>query len=471
MNELVPIGQSQLFLDDRAVEETVNVKRVWHSFEKHPENPLILTSGLEERIYAFGSVRLEPDPSLDSSEPVFRMWYFAGGVRDQSEEGDEIDKTKRSWIAYARSRDGITWEKPEVGLGNAVHHGGHFRRIDLSGVCREPQSGNYHLISSAEHVKEKEKRYIVADSIDGIHWRDRGDFVPPMPAYPDRACFVRDPIGGEYRLYCRTKYNPANLIKMGGAAYFGRAVALLRSPDLAKWSDPELVIHAEESDPPGTEIYGGGFFPYAGHWIGLVQIHRSLVDHAFIDIAIAHSRDGVEWQREQSTVLPLGDVGEWDRFNQSTAISPVQVGDELWLYYSGRTYRHGEYKKSGLADNGPPHSCIGLAKIRLDGWCSLQSSFDGGQVLTRPFRATRGISGLSLNAKADWGSVNVQLQDAEGGVLAESEPCVGDGVRLPVIWRETGNPFLSDGSPIDSRSIRLRFELKNAHLYSWSLTG
>ena len=469
MDDQIPIGESQLFLDDTRIEERVNVKREWHRFEKHPDNPLISASGREERIYGFGSVRVESDPSLDTSDPVFRMWYFAGGQRDQSEEGDEIDKTKRSWIAYARSRDGIKWEKPEVGLGNAVHYGGHFRRIDLSGVCRDPQDGDYHFISSAEQVKKKEKLYVVADSSDGIHWQDRGVFVPPAPAYPDRACFVRDPIGGGYRLYCRTRYNPQALIEKGGAAYFGRAVALLRSPDLAEWSEPTLVIHADENDPPGTEIYGGGFFPYAGHWIGLVQIHRSLVDHAYIDIGLAHSRDGIDWKREAATVLPLGDVGEWDRFNQSTAIAPVKVGDELWLYYSGRTYRHGEYKKSGLSDSGPTHSRIGLARIRLDGWCSLQSSFDGGHVLTRPFVPTSEVSGLSLNAKADWGCVNVQLQNAEGGVLAESEPCVGDGVRIPVSWRGTENPFLPEGAT--DQGCRLRFELKNACLYSWALTG
>ena len=100
--------------------------------------------------------------------------------------------------------------------------------------------------------------------------------------------------------------------------------------------------------------------PYEGKWLGLWQNHRSLANLGTIDIGIAHSRDGLNWRRIRATehiMLPLGEVGQWDRFNQAGATRPIQVGDELWYYYSGRTYRHGEYKGS---DNGPSSSKGGI---------------------------------------------------------------------------------------------------------------
>jgi len=74
----VPKGQSQLFLDDQWIFEKNNVTRVWHRFQKHPSNPLILKSKLEEALYLFGTVLMDSDPDV-GGEPIFRMWYYASG--------------------------------------------------------------------------------------------------------------------------------------------------------------------------------------------------------------------------------------------------------------------------------------------------------------------------------------------------------------------------------------------------------
>ena len=218
-------------------------------------------------------------------------------------------------------------------------------------------------------------------------------------------------------------------------------------------------------DPNGTEIYGIAAFPYEGQWIGLPQLHRSLPHLAYINVGVAHSRDGKEWQREKKLVLPRGGIGEWDRFNQCASTCPVYVDDELWVYYSGRLYRHGEYHRhTDLQDTGPSFVGIGLATLRLDGWCSLQAGFDGGEVVTKPIILPNGE--LFINAASDWGEVVVELLEVDDNSIEgmRSAPVSADGIRLQVQWPK-GNEL----SRLASKPVRLRFILKNALLYSWKV--
>ena len=345
----VQLYQPQMFLDDSYLEDGASARRHWHALTKHPANPLLQQSGAEWELLLFGSVLREPDPL--TGEPMFRMWYYVWGeLRD--------DKKTPPWIAYACSRDGINWRKPELGIleidgntrNNAVSGGGDAGRGGMSGVIRDPLGTGphrYRMMFEGKVLQTQERRYFLGSSPDGLHWTPSDSFVPTRPAYPDRSCLVWDPWRREYCLYSRSRHRVEELVSRSSDNYFGRAVALMTSRDLSTWSDPVLVMHPDAADPPGTEIYGGSFFPHAGLWMGLPQIHCSLPSEAAIDIAFAHSRDGRTWTRENHTVLPLGDVGEWDRFNQCVATAPVAVGDEWWIYYSGRTYRHGEYVLSG----------------------------------------------------------------------------------------------------------------------------
>ena len=460
----VPKGQSQLFLDDQLIAGKHNVTRTWRRLSKHPANPLMLKSGTEEAIYLFGTVLRESDP-IAGGEPIFRMWYYAAGKG-------------MTWVAYARSHDGLNWEKPEVGLveidgsraNNIVFCPQGWRPIDFSGVIKDPnpavkEDERYKLVTAARNVETEEKAYLLAVSPDGLRWTLQNTFVPPPPCKPDRACFVWDSFRRVYALYNRAKFAPPELAERGRPAYWGRAIALCTSEDFENWSEPELVMHADIDDPDGTEIYGSATFPYEGQWVSLPQIHRSLPHHAHIDIAIAHSRDGKAWQREKELVLPRGGVGEWDRFNQAPATRPVRVGDELWIYYSGRLYRHGEYHRhTELKDTGPHFVGIGLATLRLDGWCSLQAGFDGGKVVTKPVTLPKG--NLFINAKSDWGEVVVEVLDPEGEAIEgmKSAPVSADGVRLPVQWTEG-----SSLEQLAGRPVRLRFAIKNALLYSWKV--
>src|SRR2546422_873558 len=82
--------------------------------------------------------------------------------------------------------------------------------------------------------------------------------------------------------------------------------------------------------------------------------------------------------------IPVGPVGSWDRFNLSIANNdPIVVGDDLRFYYSGRLYRHAPYEGP---DKGVQKSSIGFATIKRDRFVSLEGSFDGAEIVTKPLR-------------------------------------------------------------------------------------
>ncbi len=474
-------GQAQLFLDDERIAERNNVTRRWHRLRKHPANPLFSRSAEEVQVYLSGTVLHEPEPG--GGEPLFRMWYYA-----RSE--------KVRWVAYARSRDGLSWEKPDLGVlpagrglpGNAVFAPPGWRLIDFSGLVKDPRPGaadeeRYKLIVSADtrgavEVDEpleglEGKHFVRGTSSDGWRWTFHGAFKPAMPTYPDRGCLTWDPFRQEFTQFGRSRHRPQELVARGGPNYAGRAVGRGTSADFESWSEEwPHVMHATGEDPDGTEIYGCSAFPAGGQWIALTQMHHSLPHLAFIDMAIAHSRDGVDWTREDHLVLPGGDVGDWDRFNQCTSTAPLRVGDELWVYYCGRSFRHREYfacpewrPEVPRGDSGPKYARIGLATIRLDGWCSLAAGYDGGAVVTGPVVLPAG--GLRMNARSPWGALTVEVLDEEGSPIPgvpRSAPVSADGVDLKVEW--------PGGAVLDSlrgRPLRLRFTLENAHLYSWRI--
>jgi hypothetical protein len=107
--------------------------------------------------------------------------------------------------------------------------------------------------------------------------------------------------------------------------------------------------------------------------------------------------------------------------------------------------------------------------IRLDGFVSLHASLAGGELVTRPLTFTG--QRLSLNyATSAAGSVRIEIQDAAGKPLSgyAMEDCLehyGDSVDQTVAWQGS-----SDVSTLAGQPVRLRFELKDADVYSFQFT-
>ena len=461
-------GVHQLFLDDVMVSNRINVTSTMHPPRKFNGNPVLLPKpGVEDGALLYGTV-------LRDGSGLFKMWYTTGRVG-----------TKTPWaLAYATSVNGIHWKKPNLDVMPELKNPANI-------VVAHPHIKNYgepfSVILDRRDPDPKRRyklvyRYLTplpemkalgtttAVSPDGIHWTPAGSVR--VPKILDVGHFLFDELKNKYAVY--------------GRLYDGRRkVQLSLSGNFESWSNPVLVADINKKDPPGTHLYSMGVFIDGGQYLGLTQLYLRGTTH-LLDVELSASRDGLTWNRvhQGKKFIPCGGPGEWDRFNNSICCQPVRVGDELWFYYGGRTYRHGGYggpdrgteddgasraRIGGTVDKrgGPPpfqgmRSAVGLAKLRVDGYVSLNASFDGGSVTTVPL-LLRGNT-LHLNAVSRFGQIVVEIlgpngKPVPGGV---SEPIRANGVDLKVRWANALPTAFSGKTP-----VKLRFRLRNARLYSY----
>lgn len=464
--ELKP-GIKQLFLDDRIIETMSGAHRVMHVAAKDCRNPLIAPEFPgDEGIVVYGS-------ALRESPRAWRLWYM-----DRSwHVGADGTKVRTDGVCVAESRDGLRWSKPSVAIEGAefapnrvmgVRFHKHF--CEWQGLLHDPLDADpgrrYKAVFQTLPPGEggicfnPRRRFHTAFSPDGLHWTEGAVIPTKPPVNPDVGHLTYDPIDRKFVFWARAKYAPADVAARAPEGWFFRAVSRLTSRDFVHWEDEGVVMAADMQDPPMGDIYSLAGFRCGDVWVGLVQFFDQTVHRQKLEIQLACSRDGRNWTRlmDRKPVLPVGGIGEWDRFNQSIVSNPIVVGDELWLYYGGRTLRHSAKEGFG-PDNGPAWAGIGLARWRLDGFVSLDASFSGGTVLTRPLRLSPGS--LHLNVKADYGCVTVEALAMDGTVIAAGLPVRADSTRAVVKWATSPKRGALTAQP-----VRLRVKLENARLYS-----
>ena len=223
-----------------------------------------------------------------------------------------------------------------------------------------------------------------------------------------------------------------------------------------------------------THFYACPILPYETMYVGFLQIYRPEdiwgFFHGPLWLELVTSRDGVHWLREEcDTALqnsnalqsmsrpPLLNIGKFRQFDRGMVLAPppILVGDQLYLYYTGYDELH---------DLLPYRSGIGLARLRKDGFASLDADDSSGEVLTRRFAGVGGT--LQVNCTAGGGSVRVELLDADGHPIPgygrdECEALTGNSVCQAVTWK-THKELPANGGP-----VRFRFILQRARLYSF----
>lgn len=453
----------RLFLDAAAVEARDGLTREFPVSEKHPE-PVVRRDQPWEGVsaitgpYVYGTVFAEGDR--------LRMWY------EVLYQGTNT--------GYAESRDGIHWTKPALGL--IAFEGNRATNLVVSASARETTGGACHNASVLRRpgATDPEQRYAlygfdpklghprVAYSPDGLRWRfDPATEKTPLFTSSDVVNFFYDPYQTRYTATWKTRNRR------------GRAVGVAWSADGRRWTKPVEgpVFVADDLDPDATQIYGMPVFPYQGLYLGLPwlyharyfrygdysvkKLHEAQEDSPrTMDTHLAWSWDLINWTRPQpraAALVPLGAAGAWDAGMIVTARAPVIRGDELWFYYGGC---------DGIHDAPRVNAAIGLARLRLDGFCAMRAGNREGWLITRrePFRTPA----VTINAKtgAD-GFVTAEILDRRNRVLPgfsrrECLAFTGDSVRHTLRWKT--DRF---GEAQRAEDYKLRFWLRNAALFSY----
>lgn len=456
-----------LFIDDTFIESTTRLTRTLHPLVQYPGNPIIVQDKSWECSPSFRyypSVVMWSNPVLrDPKTGKWRMWYSA--YCDYDPQGRETEL-----LLYAESDDGTNWTKPNLGLvewngskeNNIVLVGitdnvGGARYLDTPNIIYrpdDPDPNNRYMLFCAHWTGNGLTEGVwVYRSPDGFHWEMlKGDAVPNAREFNS---FFWDPIQGKYVGNVRIR-NPM----------LPRHVGYSESYDGLNWTPANITLApADLNTPynlPGDDVYGLVAFRYQSHCIGFLHAHHT---DRRLEVQLMASQDGHHWSfvGNGQYVLPNDPPGGYGQGMMSTQCGePTRVGDELWIYIGVAPAAHNN--PDIQPGPGQQKRAIGLAKIRVDGFVSMDARETlGGALLTKPFTASR--SRLFVNANASGGSIRAEVLDSEGQPIpgltsGECIPVAADRVEQEIRWNSGAH------IPTD-RPVKIRFLLYKASLYSF----
>jgi hypothetical protein len=442
------------------VEHMENVKRVYHQAVRYGNHPVLQQEAPWENHSGMTASVI-----FDKEEGLFKAWYLSGFYTPGEEHVQ----------CYSTSQDGKNWERPRLGLHRALgntennivipasHHEGkdHWETMVKDPMETDPER-RYKAIGWSSYDWDGPMSGIyTATSPDGLSWKHT--LEPVFRFHPRPGKNDLGPVGDAQSMMIDTLRKRYVAFLRGGV---DRLISF--SDDFEKWTPPKPFLRALNEE---ESLYNNTGFVYGKQYLGFLTHFDKHPRKQTQTLRLLSSRDGENWTRVPGkSLVPLGEVGSWDRFQiLLTGASPVRFGDRLFIYYRGTSRRHAkvprEYDPSIYADQDPRTMSIGLATLRLDGFASMEASYDGGTLITRPY-VMAGDS-LSLNLKSDYGRVLVELLDLDNKPVRgfTDEDCVpiqADGVDVRAKWKNCESL-----GELENHPVKIKFSLFNARLYSY----
>ncbi len=487
----------QLFIDNLIVARMENCSKRLHPFEKFGDQPVLRPE------YEWEKFGLQGQVLYDRKDNLFKCWYTPIA-------SDATDDTTLPGTCYAESEDGSRWRKPLLDLfqwkgrqTNFVLMGGFPDKKPgsmvevFNGVITRPDEPDPNCRFRAMMFRcgrmndylDSMFGYFTAASPDGLHWKIAAEPVLSRrrddPEMSDAFSFMYDPFKKRY--ICFTKKVRVCPDGVGDQGYHKRVRGISFSDDFIHWTKPQTMLLPDDRDDPDVNFYNVGGFVYEGQYLGLLEIYHSGLEGTkarTTDLQLISSRDGETWWRagNRETVISCGPSGAWDRAGAYAWGNQIIHGPDgkLWYYYVGTSVHHIP-PELGYFPDDICYCGMGLAKLRRDGFVSVDAGNEEGTLLTRRLRFT----GSKLHANADispGGYLKVEVYTTThqpphpsetplgtkldgvcpGFSLDECLPVTGDQLDTVVRWK--GDPDLT---PYGEKLVAIKFILKKASLYSF----
>jgi hypothetical protein len=492
--EAVAIGsRRELFVDDVIVERLAG-KAELRLHHPTPQNVVLVTDAPWEGNGA-NYITVFQDGSR------YRMYYR--GSHYSYLDGKDRPST-RDLYCYTESADGIRWTKPQLGL--FAWNGSKRNNVVWDGVGAHafvpfrdanPKRG-VDATYKALGVGRGRHGLYAFKSADGIHWTlVYSDPVITKGAFDSHNLAFWDVLRGEYREYHRDFRN-------------GRDIRTSTSQDFLHWTEPEFLSYSanvapgqhggqptDVKDPVGakypfgrvSELYTNQIAPYyrASHL--LLGFPTRYIDRGWTESAKALPRYDYRQVRakgspREGTALTDGmfmtsrDREHFSVWPESFVRPGLRTRDS-WFY--GDTYQNwGLVETKSAIEDAPPELSLYVTErtgretgavvrrytLRIDGFVSLRAPLVGGELVTKPITFAGNRLALNVSTSAA-GSVRIEIQNVEGQAipgfaLADCHDVYGDGLDRTVAWRG-----YSDLGALAGKPVRLRFEVKDADLYSF----
>lgn len=452
----------------------------------------------------------------------YRMYYAAGQLTVTANGVNA--GTHGQFCCYAESDDGIHWRKPNLGLhefqgskannivmvrqkvGDAVSEPGEPAVFKDENPDAAPDA-RYKAFLPANRLPADHTRGLLAfKSPDGLHWSPMSDkAVITDGAFDSQNLAFWDASHGCYRAYWRYFTKGGHDAKVWNPQGH-RAIRTATSQDFINWTNQADLRYVES---PSEQLYTNQVKPYhraphiligfptryveRGHDDGPDDEARASAGpdrvrrwssslkalperenrewrakaserygRALTEGLLMASRDGVTFKRWNEGFLRPGleRPGTWNYGHQFVAWHPIETRGTLEGAPNELSLFAVESYWTGTSD------LLRRYTLRLDGFVSASAPMGGGELITQPL-IFKGKS-LSLNfATSAAGRVLVELQDGAGQPLKgfrleECEELFGDTHDREVVWKSQ-----PDLSKLAGQVVRVRFELRDADLYSY----
>jgi hypothetical protein len=419
----------------------------------------------------------------------FRI-YYRGGHHPNS-KAHKTNPSPWETLCLAESKDGIHWTRPELGIvefqgstknnlilneamvqeiGGSPAHTAVFK--DPNPDC--PDSERYKIV-----IKGSPRGLYLMVSADGIHFQLKSNKpFTTAGAFDSQNLMFWDSVGAVYREYHRSFDNGV------------RGIMTAASKDPGSFPKPqwleypgaaEQALYTNQVQPyyRAPHIFMGFPMRYNDRgWSESMTKLPGLEERKFrskqsgrygttvTDAAFMTSRDGVTFQRWGEAFIRPGPARKdtWVYGDNFIFWGMVQTKSHL----EGAPDEISLYATEGYWEG--THTSFRRYTLRLDGFVSARAPLSGGTLVTKPL--TFDGSQLEINfSTSAAGSVRVEIQDTDGKPvngfsIADCPQVFGDSIARGVKWNSD-----ADLSSLAGKSVRLRFELKDADLYSFQFTS
>ena len=383
--------------------------------------------------------------------------------------------------AYAESKDGLSWHRPELGVREfrGSRKNNLVARVGPVMIDPKPRDGVRYLAIGGAHAPS------LMGSKDGFLWRVVAERCTPFIC--DTANQILwDPNVERYVAYLRGFPGRRTVVQTETADPYKTPWPHKPGVDLGavradKYITTEMTTVLDGKDFGTYEIYnpcvhiypnrkGGVYFAFPT----VYRAYRRLADrpkHRYNqmsndgsgEVHVFVSRDGKHFTLPARTpYVTLGTDGEPDCGYLQMAVGMVEHGDEIYQYYTGVPTTHGYCRPDRERHLGGAF-CLVQKRDRFVGLCA---DAGGGELVTHPLVST----GRRLEINVDCGGLGearVEILDADGKAipgfsLADADPIDLNQIHAACTWRGNADVAKLTGNP-----IRLRIVLRNATLYAF----
>ncbi len=438
---------------------------------------------------------LEPDPNspVDAAGAScfgtvlhdggkFRMWYQAWPK--------DWDGRNSQLVGYAESDDGITWQRPALGLVEYGHQPSNLCNLGFHSVSvfidpGAPGSHRYRATGWADvgtiagGQTATQRGYYTAHSADGLYWI----LDAPTPRWPSSDVIMSIYHPQQERGIVALKYSPRYLNIPRRAIW----TAELRA---GVWSDAHSALIPDEFDDvcamargfASGDYYGMGMMPAGSGIVGFIWQFRHTLPRTAgrqfgvfgtMDVSLAYqAQPGDRWLHLPGRKDFMSHrTFNWDRGGIYTASGTVEVGDQQRMYFCGAQESHGWYVddawqindkwKQALIESGLDR--IGFAYWPKDRLFGFRADPEG--VLELNLGLIDKPCSLVLNySTLPGGRLRVELPARDGHALADAIALTGDQITGLATW-QCGEQIL----PTLDQPLIVRLHLERAEVYAYEL--